>query len=84
VTKLSEQERDEITAQLLCDAANEITRLRTDVAALQGYKRHTERMLALFEGGPRAESRMGEGEDLAWKLRRVAEEFRKLPTGTDD
>lgn len=67
-------------AQLLIEAAIEIDRLRKVNRRLADYHDHTERMLALFEGGPRREV-YGEEPGLAHKLRIEAD---KLQAGSDD
>lgn len=56
-------------AALMREAVAEIEWLRGEVKALAAYKQHTERMLALFEGGPRMEGGGEMGPDVVWKLR---------------
>ena len=62
---------------MMLSAADEIEGLRQKVGALELYHRHTERLLALFEGGPRKPEAIGMGEDVAWRLRKRAEELAK-------
>lgn len=59
-------------AELMRQAANEIERLRREVDEANSYRRHTERLLALFEAQtPRFDVMAGE-EDIAHSLRRRA------------
>ena len=55
-------------------AAEEIERLRSQVAQLSDYRRHTERMLTMFEADPnRSNGMTSMGDDIAWRLRDSAE-----------
>lgn len=63
------------TVDLLRVAAMEIDHLRKVNQRLTEYRDHTERLLALFEGGPRPHKVRGEEEDVAWKLRRMADKI---------
>jgi len=63
---------------LLTRASEEIEGLREQCMRLEQYRAHTERMLALFEGGPRAPQHSGEGEDVAWMLRRMAHTYQEV------
>lgn len=62
-----------VQANLLREAAQEIEVLRASMSRLGDYKRHTDRMLALFEGGPDQNVISGESPDMAWRLRTVAD-----------
>lgn len=53
-------------------AAEEIRSLRSENERLRDYRNHTERMLALFEGGPRFADVGGEGIDVAWEAESLA------------
>lgn len=74
---MTDQHHRNITANLFDEAATEIERLRLINKELSQYKKHTERMLNLFEGGPKTSHDYGETEDIVWKLREVAKGFRK-------
>jgi len=65
---------DKREMDLMERAANEIEELRRRIDRLSAYHAHTERMLALFEGGPRPEQNMGMAEDVAWLLRKAIRE----------
>jgi len=75
------QENRNQTAQLLEEAAEEIEQLRLMNGTLKMYRDHTERMLALFEGGPRDKIQQGFSVDVLWKLRQAAEGFREAAGG---
>ena len=65
------------SAGLFRDAINEIHALRRQVGELQGYKNHTERMLAMFEGGPRGQG-YGDSpmsDDVTYRLERMEREY---------
>ena len=84
-TRLNAQLQDvkQVSAGLLREAIEEIHALRRHVGELEQYRRHTERMLALFEGVPGREF-PGEGEvteDVTWRLARRAEEYAPRPKG---
>lgn len=65
------RKREEL-ARILRQAAAEIQRLRRQCDDLAQYRDHTERLLALFEGGPKRQG-FGEAEpDLAHMLEVVA------------
>ena len=63
------------TVRLMRDAAGEIRRRRTQLHELASYQAHTERMLALFEGGPPPERNQGQSIDVAWELTQAADEI---------
>lgn len=61
-----------VSADVLERAAEKIQELRGQVAALEAYREHTERMLALAESRPPEPQHMGAEVDVAWELRRAA------------
>ena len=71
------EQRDKVIAQLLRDAAAEIRKLRVQKMTLAQYRSHTERLLALFEGGPPQPGYEAGEPDLAYKLDTVADGFEK-------
>lgn len=67
----------QVSADLFRDAIEEIHALRRQVWLLQAYKNHTERMLTMFEGGPRGEGggHSIESEDVAWRLEQMVRKY---------
>lgn len=80
-TREQMREREARHASLLREGAGEIRRLRLRVMSLTQYRDQTERLLALFEGGPRGRDMVSDDVDLAWTLERAAETFEPPPTG---
>ncbi len=61
-------------SNLIRVAIHEVVRLREEVAQLRQYRDHTERMLALFEGGPHHPPGMSIGgqDDFVHQLEQMA------------
>lgn len=58
---------------LMGEAIADIESLRKQNQRLASHVDLTERMLALFEGGPRPGENMAMAEDMVWRLRRRIE-----------
>ncbi len=68
-------EKSEKDRLLMLEAAGEIDRLRLRNERLNAYHVHTERLLALFEGGPKYDGGMEMSVDVAQSLRQRAKEL---------
>lgn len=79
---MEKSEKDQLLNHLLMvEAAKEIDRLEAKVHRLEEYQIHTERMLALFEGGPRLGGEYVAGDvHIAQSLRQRAKELAPVIT----